>query len=477
MRRLFLIGLIPVFAVACGRNTGTSTTPAPTIAITAPGEGATILGSRSVAVTGTVTGTGLSVSVRANGGAAVAATVSGETFSAHVTLRDRANTIVATATNSAGSATDTIDVSYPFLTLTTFQAAERVIGQADKTSWDVNRGGAVGAGTVNAPYGSAAWDGTRLFLPDSGNNRLLAFAGVPAVDGAAADFAVGQADLTTSAAAVSAAGLQAPMTVRIADGKLFVTEWWSEDPPVNRLLIRDAVPTAAGGAATVVVGAEGLDQAGTGACDAESLSQVQSFFVVGTRLIVADAGHNRVLIWNTIPTQSGVTPDVVLGQSSFTACDPNAGGAASLSTLSYPTDVWSDGTRLYVADLENGRILGWNTIPTTTRAADFVLGAIETFSMSPYMITSNGNQLFVADLFNYRVLVWNSLPTSAAAPDVVLGQRTLSGITPNDDNQDDAQDANPTARTLNWPTGVTVLPDALVVTDNSNNRFLVFRGQ
>jgi hypothetical protein len=476
MRRLLLILSIPIVAVACGRNTGTGTTPAPTISVTAPSDGATILGSRSLLVTGSVTGTGVSVSLRANGGTAVAAPVSGGTFSAQVTLRDRDNTIVATATNAGGSATATVQVSYPFVTLTTFQAAERVIGQADKTAWDVNQGGGVAAGTVNAPYGSAAWDGARLFLPDSGNNRVLAFAGVPATDGAAAAFAVGQDDLSSSAAAVSAAGLIAPTTVRVAGGKLFVAEW-SLDDAVDRILIRDAVPTAPGSAATVAVGAEGLDQSGAGACDAESLSQVQGFFVVGSRLIVADSGNHRVLIWNTIPTQSGVTPDVVLGQSSFTRCEANAGGAATLSTLNYPTDVWSDGTRLYVADLENGRILGWNTIPTTTRAADFALGAIETFSMSPYMLTSNGNQLFVADLFNYRVLVWNSLPTSTVAPDVVLGQGSLAGITPNDDDQDDLPDANPTARTLNWPTGVAVLPDALVVTDNSNNRFLVFRGQ
>ena len=45
----------------------------------------------------------------------------------------------------------------------------------------------------------------------------------------------------------------------------------------------------------------------------------------------------------------------------------NAGAGVEVvsgSGFNYPTDVWSDGTRLFVVDQGNNRILGWNTFPT-----------------------------------------------------------------------------------------------------------------
>jgi len=40
-----------------------------------------------------------------------------------------------------------------------------------------------------------------------------------------------------------------------------------------------------------------------------------------------------------------------------------------------PQGVWIQGTRLFVADTDNSRILVWNTIPTSNyQAADYVLG-------------------------------------------------------------------------------------------------------
>ena len=38
----------------------------------------------------------------------------------------------------------------------------------------------------------------------------------------------------------------------------------------------------------------------------------------GVRLVVADTDSNRVLIWNTIPTQNNQPADVVVGQPDFT---------------------------------------------------------------------------------------------------------------------------------------------------------------
>ncbi len=43
----------------------------------------------------------------------------------------------------------------------------------------------------------------------------------------------------------------------------------------------------------------------------------------GQRLYVADLGHNRVLIWNSIPTANQQPADVVVGQPDMTSATPN----------------------------------------------------------------------------------------------------------------------------------------------------------
>src|SRR5206468_6569298 len=88
----------------------------------------------------------------------------------------------------------------------------------------------------------------------------------------------------------------------------------------------------------------------------------------GRRLVVADTSNNRVLIWNSIPTSSGKTPNVVLGQADFSTVTANTGGIGS-ATLNSPQGVTSDGTRLFVSDSGNNRVLIWNAVPTRSGTA------------------------------------------------------------------------------------------------------------
>ena len=128
---------------------------------------------------------------------------------------------------------------------------------------------------------------------------------------------------------------------------------------------------------------------------------------------------------------------MVLGQSDFThhtANDDNQDGfydgGPTARTFCYPTDVWSDGTKLIVADNTNSRVLIWNTFPTA-----------------------------------------NFTPA-----DVVLGQSDFTHNAANDDNQDGSYDS-PTVRTLYYPTGVYLFETKLFVTDYYNSRFLIFESQ
>jgi hypothetical protein len=102
--------------------------------------------------------------------------------------------------------------------------------------------------------------------------------------------------------------------------------------------------------------------ANTGGLSASTLSSPLSMFVSGTKLIVADSGNNRVLIWNTVPTTTGTAADVVLGQANGTS----NGTGTGLGNMNRPTGAVVINNRLLVADHANYRILVWDSIPTST---------------------------------------------------------------------------------------------------------------
>ena len=155
--------------------------------------------------------------------------------------------------------------------------------------------------------------------------------------------------------------------------------------------------------------------------------------------------NNRVLIWNTTPTNANQLPDIVLGQPNFNINIANGVGIGA-NSLSNPTSVYSDGTRVYVTDTGNHRVLIWNTIPTVNaQAASVVLGqpnftsnilnnggiGAGTFN-APSSVYTLGTRLFVADTTNNRVLIWNTIPTNNRQnADLVLGQPTFVANTIN----------------------------------------------
>ena len=66
---------------------------------------------------------------------------------------------------------------------------------------------------------------------------------------------------------------------------------------------------------------------------------------------------------------------MVLGQPDMTSGSANNGGFPSATTIYCPSGVSVTGTKLYVADYGNNRVLIWTSLPTPTQqAADIVLG-------------------------------------------------------------------------------------------------------
>jgi hypothetical protein len=392
---------------------------------------------------------------------------------------------------SSSSSTPT-PAAVQLLNLSDFQDASVVIGQADFAGDQINQGGSVGANTIQYPFGNPLVNNGILYLPDSENNRILGFNTVPTSNGANADFVLGQPNLTSNSSGAAANEMYYPTTVKTYNVQLFVADFKN-----NRVLIWNTVPTTSNINADVVVGQTdfGLNAS---TCSQSGLDQPYSIEVTGGKLIVADSGNNRILIWNTIPTTNGANADLVLGQSDFShkaANDDNQDGTPdstpSARTLFRPAGVWSDGTRLVVVDYFNNRVLIWNTFPTANfQPADLVLGqsdfthnaandgssnpTAQTLYM-PFGIDSNGVQLVVTDSFNNRVLIWNTFPTTNyQAADLILGQGDATHMTYNDDNQDGTPDSTPSVRTLYEPSGVYIYGTKLFVGDYHNNRYLIF---
>ena len=84
----------------------------------------------------------------------------------------------------------------------------------------------------------------------------------------------------------------------------------------------------------------------------------------GQRIVVADSGNHRVMIWHTFPDVDGAPADVVLGQPDFTSEGPAAGSADTRRGLYLPTGVAVVDGDLVVADAWHHRLLVFDGIRT-----------------------------------------------------------------------------------------------------------------
>jgi hypothetical protein len=232
-----------------------------------------------------------------------------------------------------------------------------------------------------------------------------------------------------------------------------------------------------------------------------SLRQPNAVATDGVRLVVSDTDNNRVLIWNSLPTWNNQPADLVLGQESFTT--NRVTNPPTASSLRGPQGVWIQGNRLMVADTSNNRVLIWNTFPTqNNQAANVVIGAPNFTTrveldlvvtridpkadnlLNPVSVTSDGQRLFVADLGFNRVMIWNTIPTqNAQAADLVLGQPDFTSAVANNsaslcpsNGQRDGQNTFPRlcAATIEFPRFVLSDGRRLFVADGGNDRILVY---
>lgn len=438
-----------------------------------------VIGSRTITLSADASDeVAISSVVITHNGASQTVTNNSGNYSASITLEDRTNNvIVITANDSRNSVSETITLDYPFHAFTNGQAASVVIGQPDFDSFDANQGGSTAANTISSPYAVKIIN-NNLYIADRDNNRVLGYTTIPTTNNANADFVIGQDSFTTNTSGYANNQLTNPRAIESGDSQFFIGHAF--DARINHW---SSIPTS-NLSADMVIGQSDFVSGTIFVCNSDTfVFGLNSIIFVDGKLIASDLGGNRILIWNTVPTVNGVPPDMVLGQQDLTHCAANdtdndnvAEFTSSSSTLDFPKGLWSDGTRLLVADSGNNRVLVWNSFPTSNfQAADLVLGQTDFISNAvilgtnavnfrPQSVYSNGNQIFISD--DDRVLIWDSWPTSnGAAADRVLGQSDL----------DSGESTLNNDAALSGTGDMFTSNEKLFLSDRQNNRVLIFQ--
>lgn len=303
--------------------------------------------------------------------------------------------------------------------------ADFVIGQPDFFREGRNAKSGVDAFSLNVPTGATAC-GAGLAVADAWNHRILIWLETPTKNNQSADIVLGQADFFSGEA--------------------------------NR---GSAAPTA------------------------ETLFWCYGVFWDGARLWVADTGNRRVLMWNGLPTRNGQPADLVLGQKDFVSRDENGGAEPSATSMRWAHAVALWRGRLCVADAGNNRVMVWNSIPTAgNQPCDFVLGQKNFLEVEhnqtnyfptagglnmPYAVTSVGDWLIVADTANSRLLGWHADDCrSGSAARLLAGQNSFQ-------DKGDNRWQTPVRDSLCWSYGVCAKGETVLVCDSGNSRAVLWK--
>lgn len=198
------------------------------------------------------------------------------------------------------------------------------------------------------------------------------------------------------------------------------------------------------------------------------------------RLIVADAWHHRVLVWDQIPAENWSKPDHVIGQATTKEIEVNRGGPCSPTSLYWPFGIGVAGGKFWIADTGNRRVLGWKALPLHGEAPDVVLGQKDGYAneenrgeLGPasfrwvHDIAGDESHLFCCDAGNHRVLNWPAGVQGDSDCSFVLGQQD-----PYSAQEWPYGPQSPDK--LRFPYGASFDGGHLAIADTANNRILLY---
>ena len=358
--------------------------------------------------------------------------------------------------------------------------ADFIVGQADFSSHQPNRGGTPTSNTLNKPtYLAVEPSSGYLYVADTGNTRVLVFPSVSS-NNPSASYVIGAPDFTSvnTNGTVSSNLILSPSGIAFS-GSGATLKIYIADRDFNRVLVFDQI-TSNGQNAAYVIGQSSF------VSSLASLSQTGLATPLGLavdntgNLFVVDSANNRVLVWTSAITSNGQAANLVIGQTWFYS---NNSGLNN-SSFNRPSGIASLGGHTFIADSTNNRVLVWTSAITSNgQAANLVVGQANLNSNdggvgpnrlnNPTGLSVSGSMLFIADTGNNRVVGYESLiDVNGQSASFVLGQlfsdgsMDFYGSTLN----------NPQNKGVNAPRGLAIDPvgHRLFVADTGNNRVLVF---
>src|SRR4051812_31197379 len=326
-----------------------------------------------------------------------------------------------------------------------------------------------------------------LFVPDSGNNRVLIYKS-PFVTGQTASAVLGQSDFTSSSAGATASTMAHPSGVgHDPGGNLYVAE---HD---NCRILQFKPSFNTGMSATLALGQPDLT---TATCNIPSPPAASATNLDGPtgaaadsneNLWLADAGYSRVLLYPT-PLSSGEAATVALGQPDLTTASTNcpANSTPTASSLCNSLSVAVDHSgNVWVADAGSNRVLRYSKPFATNMDATLELGqpsasaftsgdannggiSGSTLSGPAAVAVDPSGNIWVADTGNHRVLEFKAPFSNGMEASVVVGQTDFSSGSAN-------QGGAASASSFSSPQGLQFdSAGDLFVGDSGNNRTLRF---
>ena len=278
----------------------------------------------------------------------------------------------------------------------------------------------------SSPVG-LAYDGTnnRLFVSESGNNRVLVFSVSSITDGQNATNVLGQPNFTKSTAATQQNGMNVPSGIAYdsTNQRLFVAQSTG-----NRVTVYSVSSITNGQNATNLLGQTSYTVA-TAATQQNGMNVPQGIAYDSTnnRLFVAQSTGNRVTVYDTSSITDGQNATNVLGQPNYL----RATAASTQNGMNVPSGLAYDAnnTRLFVGQSTGNRITMYNVSSITDgQNATNILGQ-PNYTASTAASTQNGMNSPVSLAFgtgSYRLFVGDSGANRLSVYDVA-GTVSVSG--------------------------------------------------
>ena len=319
--------------------------------------------------------------------------------------------------------------------------------------------GAAATASFNNPYGITT-DGTNLYVVDTNNNKIrkivIATGAVSTLAGSPTGVA-GSAD-----GAGAAATFNSPSGITTDGTNLYVAD--SSNNKIRQIVIATGVVSTLAGS-----GAAG---AADGAGATASFNYPYGITTDGTNLYVVDTNNNKI---RKIVIATGVVSSVT-GAANTAGVTGAADGAGAAATFNGPTDLTTDGTKLYVVDEWNSKIrqivIATGVVSSVTGAANTASGrgaadgAAATASFYiPYGLTTDGTSLYVTDAGNSKI---RQIVIATGVVSSVTGAANTAGVA-------GAADGAGATATFSNPAGITTDGTNLYVVDSNNNKIRKIR--